>query len=104
MPPRHLADLTREEARTAVAELGHPAFRADQLARHFYAGVTDPALMTDLPAAARADLTEALLPGLLTPVRHQVADGGRTRKKMWRLHEGGMVESVLMRYPDRAKG
>src|SRR4051794_12429475 len=36
MPPRHLADLTREEARAAVAELGQPPFRPDQLARHFY--------------------------------------------------------------------
>jgi 23S rRNA (adenine2503-C2)-methyltransferase len=101
-PPRHLADLTREEARAAVTELGQPAFRADQLARHFYAGVTDPALMTDLPAAVRGDLTEALLPGLLTPVRHQSADGGRTRKTLWRLHDGALVESVLMRYPERA--
>jgi 23S rRNA (adenine2503-C2)-methyltransferase len=101
-PPRHLADLTREEARAAVTELGQPAFRADQLARHFFAGVTDPALMTDLPAASRTDLTEALLPGLLTPVRHQSADGGRTRKTLWRLHDGALVESVLMRYPERA--
>jgi 23S rRNA (adenine2503-C2)-methyltransferase len=101
-PPRHLADLTREEARAAVAELGQPAFRADQLARHFYAGVTDPAQMTDLPAAVREDLAAALLPGLLTPVRHQSADGGRTRKTLWRLHDGALVESVLMRYPERA--
>jgi 23S rRNA (adenine2503-C2)-methyltransferase len=102
MPPRHLADLTREEARTAVGELGQPAFRADQLARHFYRGVTDPARMTDLPAAARETLAEALLPGLLTPVRDLSADGGRTRKTLWRLHDGALVESVLMRYPDRA--
>src|SRR5215217_847560 len=101
-PPRHLADLTREEARAAVAELGQPAFRADQLARHFYAGVTDPTQMTDLPSAVREELTAALLPGLLTPVRHQSADGGRTRKTLWRLHDGALVESVLMRYPDRA--
>ncbi|KGH44821.1 RNA methyltransferase [Modestobacter caceresii] len=101
-PPRHLADLTRAEARAAVVELGQPAFRADQLARHFYAGVTDPEQMTDLPAASRAELTEALLPGLLTPVRHQSADGGRTRKTLWRLHDGALVESVLMRYPERA--
>jgi 23S rRNA (adenine2503-C2)-methyltransferase len=101
-PPRHLADLSREEARAAVAELGQPAFRADQLARHFYRGVTDPAQMTDLPAAARATLTGALLPGLLTPVRSLAADGGRTRKTLWRLHDGALVESVLMRYPDRA--
>src|SRR4051794_34388233 len=101
-PPRHLADLSRDEARAAVAELGQPAFRADQLARHFFRGVTDPAQMTDLPATARASLAEALLPGLLTPVRHQTADGGRTRKTLWRLHDGALVESVLMRYPDRA--
>jgi 23S rRNA (adenine2503-C2)-methyltransferase len=101
-PPRHLADLTREQARAAVTELGQPAFRADQLARHFYRGVTDPAQMTDLPAAVRGDLTTALLPGLLTPVRHLSADGGRTRKTLWRLHDGALVESVLMRYPDRA--
>jgi 23S rRNA (adenine2503-C2)-methyltransferase len=101
-PPRHLADLTRAEARAAVAELGQPAFRADQLARHFYRGVTDPAQMTDLPAAVRDELAGALLPGLLTPVRTQSADGGRTRKTLWRLHDGALVESVLMRYPDRA--
>jgi len=101
-PPRHLADLTRAEARAAVAELGQPAFRADQLARHFYRGVTDPAQMTDLPAAVREELTGALLPGLLTPVRTLSADGGRTRKTLWRLHDGALVESVLMRYPDRA--
>ncbi len=101
-PPRHLADLTREQAREAVTELGHPAFRADQLARHYYAGVADPAQMTDLPTALRTELTDALLPGLLTVVRHQSADGGRTRKTLWRLHDGALVESVLMRYPDRA--
>src|SRR3954462_10839616 len=101
-PPRHLADLTREEARAAVTELGQPAFRADQLARHFYRGVSEPAQMTDLPAAVREDLAQALLPGLLTPVRHLSADGGRTRKTLWRLHDGALVESVLMRYPDRA--
>jgi 23S rRNA (adenine2503-C2)-methyltransferase len=101
-PPRHLADLTREEARAAAVELGQPAFRADQLARHWFRGVTDPAQMTDVPAAAREALTEALLPGLLTPVRSLSADGGRTRKTLWRLHDGALVESVLMRYPDRA--
>src|SRR3954465_8088909 len=101
-PPRHLADLTREEARAAVTELGQPGFRADQLARHFYRGVSEPAQMTDLPAAVREDLAQALLPGLLTPVRHLSADGGRTRKTLWRLHDGALVESVLMRYPDRA--
>src|SRR5262249_30061739 len=55
----------------------------------------------DLPAASRVRLTDALLPPLLTPVRESVCDRGATRKTLWRLHDGSLVESVLMGYPDR---
>jgi len=37
----------------------------------------------------------------MTPVRTMEADGGTTRKTLWRLHDGALVESVLMRYRDR---
>ena len=37
MPSRHLADLDKKGLREAVKALGLPAFRADQLARHYYA-------------------------------------------------------------------
>src|SRR2546430_4816992 len=57
--------------------------------------------MTDVPAAARERLAEALLPPLLTPVRERDCDGGATRKTLWRLYDGSLVESVLMGYPDR---
>ena len=57
--------------------------------------------MTDLPAAARDRLTADLLPTLLTPVRELACDDGATRKTLWRLHDGALVESVLMGYPDR---
>ena len=102
MPPRHLADLTPAERKDAVEALGHRGFRAGQLSRHYFERLVDsPDEMTDLPAAARAELVGALLPRLLTPVRHLVADEGRTVKSVWRLHDGALVESVLMRYPDR---
>jgi 23S rRNA (adenine2503-C2)-methyltransferase len=102
MPPRHLADLDAAGRRAAVAELGQPAYRGDQLGRHYYARLSaDPATMTDLPAAARATLGAALLPTLLTPVRHLACDGGTTRKTLWRAHDGTLLESVLMCYPDR---
>jgi 23S rRNA (adenine2503-C2)-methyltransferase len=42
-----------------------------------------------------------LLPQLLTPVRTLEADKGMTIKSVWRLHDGALVESVLMRYPKR---
>ncbi|MDF5752729.1 23S rRNA (adenine(2503)-C(2))-methyltransferase RlmN [Spongiactinospora sp. TRM90649] len=101
-PARHLADLSMAERRDAVAELGEKAFRADQLSRHYFDRLThDAAAMTDLPTASRDRLAEALLPSLLTPVREIVCDGGTTRKTLWRLFDGALVESVLMRYPER---
>ena len=57
--------------------------------------------MTDLPADLRTPLADALLPDLMTPVHTLEADQGTTRKTLWRLHDGALVESVLMRYPGR---
>ncbi|MFC7763519.1 23S rRNA (adenine(2503)-C(2))-methyltransferase RlmN [Catellatospora bangladeshensis] len=102
MPPRHLADLDLAGRRAAVSELGEQAFRAGQLSTHYFGRLErDPAGMTDIPAAARERLTGTLLPRLLTPVRELACDGGDTRKALWRLHDGSMVESVLMGYADR---
>jgi len=101
-PPRHLADLTEAERRQALTGLGLPEFRADQVSRHYFQRLScDVATWTDIPAAQRESLASALTPSLLTPVRELTADAGTTRKSLWRLHDGALVESVLMRYPDR---
>jgi len=103
LPPSHLADLSPEQRRAAVAELGVPAFRADQLSRHYFTRLeADPAAMTDLPADLRVRLGEALLPPLVTPVTELACDDGATRKTLWTAHDGIRAESVLMGYPDRA--
>jgi 23S rRNA (adenine2503-C2)-methyltransferase len=102
LPPRHLADMSAAERREAVTELGEKPFRANQLSNHYFARLTaDPAKMTDIPAASRARLAEALMPPLLTVVRHLACDDDSTRKTLWRAHDGTLLESVLMRYPDR---
>ena len=102
LPPRHLADLDLAGRRAAVVELGEKEFRAGQLsAQYFGRLVRDPADMTDLPAQSRASLAVSLLPRLLNPVREMSCDGGATRKTLWRLHDGSLVESVLMGYRDR---
>jgi 23S rRNA (adenine2503-C2)-methyltransferase len=101
-PPRHLADMSSDERREAVAELGEKPFRADQLSRHYFGRLADdPADMTDLPAAVRERLVGALMPPLLTSVRQQTCDDGMTRKTLWKAFDGTLIESVLMRYPDR---
>ncbi len=101
-PPTHFADLDQAARVAAVGDLGLPRFRADQLARQYYGRLTaDVEEMTDLPAGARDKVGAALFPQLLTPVRHISCDDGSTRKTLWRLHDGTLLESVLMRYTDR---
>ena len=101
-PPAHLADLTLAERVAAVEEMGLPGYRAKQLSVHYFEHFTTSAEeMTDLPAGRRDELTERFFPTLLTPVSVQAADNGATQKFLWKLFDGPMVESVLMRYSDR---
>jgi 23S rRNA (adenine2503-C2)-methyltransferase len=101
-PPEHLADLTPEQRVTRVTELGLPGFRARQLAAHYFVHHTsDAAEMTDLPAAGRDELVAGMLPPLLSELRRLETDRGDTIKFLWKLHDGALVESVLMRYPGR---
>src|SRR6187397_400553 len=87
-PPRHLADMTAAERRSAVEAAGLPGFRASQVSHQYFARLEDdPDQMTDLPAALRRPLAETLLPRLLTPLHTLEADGGTTRKTLWRLHD-----------------
>jgi 23S rRNA (adenine2503-C2)-methyltransferase len=102
LPPRHLADLSVEQRRAAVVDLGEKSFRATQLSHHYFARLSgDVTAMTDLPASARQRLGDELLPTLFTEVRQVTCDDGSTRKTLWRAHDGTLVESVLMRYADR---
>ena len=102
MPPVHLADLSMPERRSTVAGMGEQAFRAAQLSHHYFGRLErDPSAMTDIPSALRERLAGQLLPSLLSPVRELSCDDGQTRKALWRLHDGSLVESVLMGYPDR---
>ncbi|MFJ6623120.1 23S rRNA (adenine(2503)-C(2))-methyltransferase RlmN [Kitasatospora sp. NPDC091335] len=101
-PPRHLADLSPAERKEAVAELGEQPFRAKQLSNHYFGRMSnDPESWTDIPAASREKLTGSLLPELMSVVRHVSCDDDATRKTLWKLFDGTLVESVLMRYPDR---
>ncbi|GAA4718252.1 23S rRNA (adenine(2503)-C(2))-methyltransferase RlmN [Pedococcus ginsenosidimutans] len=101
-PPRHLADLDPAERKAAVEALGHKGFRAKQLSTHYFERLVEsPEDMTDLPKGVREDLVRDLLPTLLTPHVQRTADDGMTVKSAWKLHDGAIVESVLMRYPKR---
>lgn len=102
-PPTHWMDLSPQQRTQAVVDLGLPAFRARQINTHWFVRLEeDPNDWSDLPQALRARLAEAFFPPLLTPIQRQSADRGTTIKTAWSLSDGAVVESVLMRYPNRA--
>lgn len=79
---------------------GEPRYRADQLREWLYkAPVLETASMTNLPLELRAGLADALWPFALEVA--QAADGGRTRKWLFRAPDGASIEAVLMGYPRR---
>lgn len=101
-PPKHLADYDPSGLAAVVKELGHQPMRGKQISRHYFQRhLVDADAMTDLPAHGRAELVDALLPTLVTPLRSLTSDDGATVKTLWRLFDGVKVESVLMRYPGR---
>ena len=63
--------------------------------------IADPREMTDLPAAVRERVAEALFPELLEPVEEIEVRCGGDPKMLWRAVDGTTFESVLMRYPQR---
>jgi 23S rRNA (adenine2503-C2)-methyltransferase len=100
---RDLYDLTLLDLEALLREWGQPAYRARQIYRQLYANlVTEPAQMTDLPLPLRQRLAAETRIGSLQLVRLQTADDGLTRKALFQLPGGEVVESVLMVYPDRA--
>ena len=101
-PPVHLLDLDPAERRAAVVAAGLPGFRADQVSRQWITRLSDdPSQWSDIPAEMRPTLVAALLPTLLTAANVIDCDSGTTVKTAWRLHDRAVVESVLMRYPER---
>jgi 23S rRNA (adenine2503-C2)-methyltransferase len=92
-------DLDR--AGLAALLAGQPRYRVEQVWHGLYQHGRHPAEMTDVPLAVRRLLEESAPPALQVAAEHR-ADGGDTVKTLWALHDGALVESVLMHYRDRS--
>lgn len=99
--------LHRDALAPVFAAWSQPAWRLDQLLDWLHAKrVGGWAGMTNLPLRLRAQLEEAFRFSLPEPARIQGSQD-TTRKFLWRLEDGSMVESVLIPanpalYGDRA--
>lgn len=93
-----LKSMTLEEITDWVKAQGEPTFRAKQVFRWLYRGVSSFHEMTDLPKTLRETLLTQAFLAPPTIARKQVSKLDGTIKYLWKLADGNCVESVLMRY------
>ena len=100
-PLRPIMDLSAEELIAWLASVGQPRFRAGQIRRWLIEQrIQSFEQMSNLPAKLRTQLTAEFRFSPFDVVRHQIAQDA-TEKLLLRLHDGELVECVLMRDPDR---
>lgn len=107
MVPEPLLAMPREALARRFEEWGEPSWRLDQLLDWIYRkGATRWDQMTNLPKTLRTRLASHLDLALPTLVLRQ-GSADATRKFLWRLRDGALIESVLIPanpalYGDRA--
>jgi 23S rRNA (adenine2503-C2)-methyltransferase len=94
-------DLGRDELAVLLSD--QPPYRVSQVFDGFYRRLAEPGDLTELPRALRGRLEQA--PGLapaFSCVAESVADRGSTVKWLLETSDAKRIETVLMRYRDRA--
>ncbi len=92
---------TREDLAQLLAARGEPHYRARQVHEGLYAQRRPLEELSNVPQRLRRQLaTELPLAFGVVAIRH--GDRGMTTKWLWRAGDGAQVETVMMRYPQRA--
>ena len=92
-----LLSMTPEELGVYLKELGQPAFRAKQVFAWLHQGVPFER-MSNLPKALRETLAENCLDNPVQVLETITSKLDGTIKLLYRLHDGHVIEGVLMRY------
>lgn len=99
----NLYDLTFQELGGMFAIWGQPSFRAKQvwewLYKHKVASIDQ---MTNLPTSLRERMAAEMQLGVMIIEAERVAQDG-TIKRLYRLQDGQLIESVLMLYDDNRR-
>ncbi len=98
-----LYTLTLEQMHALLAEWHEAAFRAKQLWEWLYERrAASFEEMTNLPKTLRMQLADKTRLGSLEKAAEQQSKDG-TVKRLYRLHDGQLIESVLMEYDDQRR-
>lgn len=96
-------DLDLTSLTTLLHEWGEPAYRAKQIWQGLYQHLYDsPAQFTNLPLTLRQKLAENAVFTPFTVKTWLDSSDGFTRKTLFQLPDGHLIEAVLMRYGDPA--
>ena len=98
MEKRFILDLTLPEWEEYIKEKGLPKFRASQIYSWLSKGVIDVEKMTNLPKTIHAALKEDFITESMSVERHLESRIDGTQKFVFRLYDGHLIETVLMRY------
>lgn len=100
--PLNLYDLSQDEMAAWLRDLGQPDFRAQQVWQWLYQkSVADFDAMRNLPASLRAAMATRATLDCLQPAAVQHSRDEQTHKLLFRLRDGRLIETVLMRYAER---
>ncbi|MGE5073812.1 MAG: 23S rRNA (adenine(2503)-C(2))-methyltransferase RlmN, partial [Anaerolineae bacterium] len=95
-------DLDLPQLADTLKSWGQPAYRAQQvwegLYQHIYRSADE---FTNLPLGLREKLAATFDFSGMEPVRYLDSSDGRTRKTLFKLPNGNLIEAVLMRYEKR---
>lgn len=98
----HLRGLPLEDLCAWVESLGEPRYRCRQLVSWLYEKLADDfSEMTDLPAGLRDRLRDTAMVSSFRGVSTETSRIDGTKKYLFELHDGKLVESVLMRHGRR---
>jgi 23S rRNA (adenine2503-C2)-methyltransferase len=92
-------DLDLDELTNLLQEWNEPAYRAKQIWQGLYQQLyRSPEQFTNLPKSLREKLAENLNFSPIRPKLYLDSSDGQTRKTLFELHDGQVIEAVLMRY------
>jgi 23S rRNA (adenine2503-C2)-methyltransferase len=101
--PINLYDLSQDALNDLLTQWGQPKFRAKQIWAWLYEKpVNSFEAMTDIPNTLRDRLRAETAFGALIPAAERISKDG-TIKRLYELHDGQLIESVLMPYDDHRR-
>ena len=96
-------DLDFDGLTNLLKEWDEPTYRAKQIWQGLYQHLyNSPEQFTNLPKSLREKLAENLIFSPIKPKLYLDSSDGQTRKTLFELQDGQVIEAVLMRYGDPA--